>query len=332
MIKKKIIFSGIQPSGHLTLGNYLGAIKNWIKIQHHGLSLFCIVDLHAITAPQEPETLKKNILLTAAAYIASGIDPEKSIIFQQSQIKEHTELAWILGCSTPIGWLNRMTQFKDKVGNDKTNASLGLFSYPTLMAADILLYHSTVVPVAEDQTQHLELTRDIAGAFNRKFQTDYFTVPEQHTISKVSARIMSLRDGNRKMSKSDPSDFSRINLSDSAELIAQKIKKAKTDDIAGIWYDAQKRPEITNLINIYCSLTDTPLEVAINYFKDMQTGQLKAALTEVVISELKPITSTINKLMIDQSYLRNILENGFLRAQSLAQETMNNVKKIVGLI
>lgn len=326
-----LIFSGIQPTGNLHLGNYLGAIRNWVTMQHEHPSLFCIVDMHAITVPQDPVALTKATRETAAAYIASGIDPKKSTIFNQSMVSGHAELGWILGCLTPLGWLNRMTQFKEKAGKDREQASLGLYGYPALMAADILLYKATHVPVGEDQKQHLELARDIAGAFNRRFETDYFTLPEP-LIQGEATRIMSLRDGTKKMSKSDISDFSRITLTDDAAAIAKKIKKATTDAFPTISYDAETRPEVSNLLNIYAALTGTPRKQAIEAFASSSTSAFKQSLTDAAVSHLAPITENMRQLMNDTTYLDSILKEGAEKANSLARKHMQEIKRIVGFL
>ena len=325
------VFSGIQPTGSLHIGNYLGAIKNWVSMQNIYDCLFCLVDLHAITVAQDPHALREAVLRNFAYYIASGLDVEKSIIFAQSAVPEHSELGWILGCQTPLGWLNRMTQFKDKAGKDKENAMLGLYSYPVLMAADILLYHSTHVPVGEDQTQHLELARDIAGAFNRNFKVDFFQEPIA-IKTKVAARVMSLRDGTKKMSKSEESDFSRINMTDEADLIVQKFKKAKSDALSGISYDRETRPEISNLIEIYSSFADITIDQAVEEFKNAQTSQFKNAVAEMVIDKLSPIQLKANELLSDKAQLLAEMEKGALKARKIASETIKEVKNIVGFL
>jgi tryptophanyl-tRNA synthetase len=326
----EVIFSGIQPSGHLTIGNYLGALKNWVGMQDTNNCIYCIVDLHALTMPQDPKELKESCITSLALYLASGLSPEKSTIFIQSSISAHAELGWIFACLTPLGWLKRMTQFKDKAGKNIENVGLGLLAYPTLMAADILLYHATKVPVGEDQTQHLELARDIAGAFNRKFNVEYFKEP-QLVNRKESARIMSLRDGRKKMSKSDPSDMSRINMIDSPDLIFQKIKKATTDTINGIYYDVENRPEVSNLLSIYAAFSGESIETISNRFKNAQTSDFKRELTEVIVSALSPIQTEYKKLMADRSYLSELASIGSNRASEIANKTLSEVKEIVGL-
>lgn len=324
------VFSGIQPTGSLTIGNYLGAIKNWVQMQDDYECVFCIVDLHAITVPQDPKELKEACERNLAMYIASGLDPKKSTIFIQSAVRAHAELGWILGCNTPLGWLKRMTQFKDKSGKNQESAPLGLFAYPVLQAADILLYHTTHVPVGEDQKQHIELARDIAGAFNRNFNVEYFTLPEA-TIPKESARIMSLRDGKKKMSKSDPSDFSRINMNDTPDLIVQKIKKATTDAISGIYFDEENRPEVSNLLNIYSSFAGVTVDEAVSRFKDAQTSKFKEELAQAIVDHLTPIQNEYNKLITDKAYLHSVAEIGHERANAQAEKTLAEVKEIVGL-
>ncbi|HCR85601.1 MAG TPA: tryptophan--tRNA ligase [Alphaproteobacteria bacterium] len=325
----KLIFSGVQPTGNLHLGNYLGAIKQWVKLQNAYKSIFCVVDLHAITVPQNPVELKKSILELAAAYIACGIDPEKAIIFQQSDVKEHTELAWILGCNTPLGWLNRMTQFKEKSGKNKENAPLGLYGYPVLMAADILLYNTNLVPVGDDQKQHIELTRDIANSFNQKYGKDVFTIPEPMILSQAK-RVMSLRDGTKKMSKSDESEYSRINLSDDAETIRSKFKKAQTDSIAEIYYDLENRPAISNLLTIYASLADITIEQAQAKFANFQFSNFKTELAELAVEKISPITKKFNELKNDTTELQKILDKGAQNARTIAEKTIKQVKGVVG--
>jgi len=326
-----LVLSGVQPTGNLHLGNYLGALKQWVEIQNEQECLFMLADLHAITVPQNPAELRESIYKTAALYIACGIDPKKSAIFSQSRVSGHAELGWILGCNTPLGWLDRMTQFKDKAGKDKQRASLGLYSYPVLMAADILLYNAELVPVGDDQRQHLELARDIAAAFNRNYGTEFFKVPEPMII-KTAARVMSLRDGKAKMSKSDPSDNSRINLIDSAELIEKKIKKATTDAEMGISYDAEERPEVANLLRIYSALSGEGIEAAAAKFADYNFANFKAAMAEEIISKINPITQRFNELVEDKSHLDSVLNAGAEKANSIAEKNMKQVKEIVGFL
>jgi len=327
------IFSGIQPTSKLTIGNYLGAIRNWVDLQHTFESLFCIVDLHAITMPIDPVDLQKSTLEVAAAYIACGIDPQKNLIFVQSHVPYHTELGWILGCFTPMGWLNRMTQFKDKAGKDREKAGLGLYAYPVLMAADILLYKGTHVPVGEDQKQHLELARDLAGTFNHNYGVDFFPLPEPQIFGHAT-RVMSLRDGTTKMSKSEPSDFSRIHLTDDADTISLKIRKAKTDPapLPEKIQDLETRPEAKNLITIYAAFSDQPPEQVCRQFAGKQFSDFKPALTDLLISKLDPIRLTIHELLQDQSYLQGILHQSAEKANKLAAPTITDVKKLVGLL
>lgn len=325
------VFSGAQPTGRLTIGNYLGAIKNWVEMQSSYNCVYCIVDLHAITVPQDPAKLRDACLKNLALYIASGVNPEQATIFIQSQVPMHSELAWILNCISPIGWLKRMTQFKDKAAKNEENAVLGLFAYPVLMAADILLYGATVVPVGEDQTQHLEFARDLAGAFNRRYGVDFFKEPRAIT-SKHSARIMSLRDGTKKMSKSDPSDMSRINMTDTKDEISQKFKKATTDSIDGISFDANRRPEISNLINIFSSFSGKSVDEIVAEYSTAQTSIFKAAVAECVIEALQPIQSEYSRLIEDIGYLKSVVSNSRDRAMGIAETTMQKVKSIVGLI
>ncbi len=325
----ELVFSGVQPTGNLHLGNYLGAIKQWADIQSKYRSIFCIVDLHAITVPQDPKALYESTLEMAAVYISCGIDPEKSIIFAQSTVPAHAELAWILSCFTPFGWLNRMTQFKEKAGKHRENAALGLFSYPVLMAADILVYKATHVPVGEDQKQHLELAREIANSFNHRYNREVFPQPEP-LILKEASRIMSLRDGTKKMSKSDESDYSRINLSDDAETIKLKFQKAKSDSIMGISYDKEARADVANLLTIYSSLMDISIEQAVEKFRNSQFSQFKNELAEVAAAKLAPITSEFKKLKEDKAYLSKLLKSGAKKAGEIAEKNLNEVKKVVG--
>src|SRR6202012_2725059 len=278
------IFSGVQPTGNLHLGNYLGAIRNWVQLQKDFDCIFCIVDLHALTLPQDPAALKAQTREVTAAYIASGIDPERCVIFNQSMVPGHAELAWLLSCHTPLGWLNRMTQFKEKAGKHREEAGLGLYSYPVLMAADILLYKATHVPVGEDQKQHLELSRDIAGAFNRRYEVEFFPLPEPQILG-AAKRVMSLRDGSKKMSKSDTSDYSRINMTDDADTVALKIRRAKTDPepLPGDVTDLERRPEADNLIGIYAALSGLSREAALARFAGQNCAEGKAASAELAI-------------------------------------------------
>ena len=327
------IFSGVQPTGNLHLGNYLGAIRNWVKLQDTHESLFCIVDLHAFTTLPEPAFMRKSIREVTAAYIAAGLDPDKSIIFPQSGVPAHSELAWIFGCLTPLGWLNRMTQFKEKAGKHRDQANLGLYGYPVLMAADILIYKATHVPVGEDQKQHLELTRDIAGAFNRQYKIEYFELPEPF-ILKTAARIMSLRDGASKMSKSDSSDYSRIHFLDDPDTIALKIRKAKTDPdpIAGTPKAMENRPEALNLLGIYAALADQSLEEVCRKFEGLSFSILKKELTDQLIAVMDPIRQRMVDLLKDPDSLDSILKKGAEKANVLASENMKEIKGIVGFL
>jgi len=330
----KKIFSGVQPTGNLHLGNYLGAIKNFVELQNEtgNQCIFCVVDLHAITVKQDPKELKKNIRETAATFVACGIDPTQSIIFNQSMVSAHSEAAWILSCVSRIGWLNRMTQFKEKAGKDKEKASIGLYSYPVLMAADILLYDATHVPVGDDQKQHLELCRDIAQKFNNDFNTTDFLKAPEPLIQKQFSRIMSLKDGIKKMSKSDPSDLSRINLTDNKEEILNKIKKAKTDplklpnDIKGL----PQRPEAENLLGIYSSLKSQSLENSISELKGKNFSEFKEKLSEILIEKIEPISKEIKRLLEDKNYLDSILLEGSNKADKIAAKKIKEMKDLVG--
>jgi len=331
---QKKIFSGVQPTGNLHLGNYIGAIKNFLKLQSEDNSkcIYCVVDLHAITTKQDPQELKDNILETTAIFLASGIDPNKSIIFNQSMVPAHSEGTWILSCIARMGWLNRMTQFKEKAGKDKEKASVGLYIYPILMAADILLYDATHVPVGEDQKQHLELTRDIAQKFNKDFKTqDFFKIPEPLIQEKFS-RIMSLKDAKNKMSKSDPSDASRINLTDTKEQIRNKIKKAKTDtkSFPVNEKDLIKRPEIQNLIGIYSSLKSQKISETLNEFQGKNFSSFKEKLSEVVIENISPISEEISKLKTDKRHIHQVLKDGSEKAEVIASEKVRKIKEIIG--
>jgi tryptophanyl-tRNA synthetase len=327
------ILSGMQPTNQLHLGNYLGALKNWVALQHAAETLFCVVDLHAITVPQDPAVLRNATREIAAAYIAAGIDTARSAIFVQSHVSAHAELGWILGCFTPLGWLNRMTQFKEKAGKDRDGAVLGLYGYPVLMAADILTYKATHVPVGEDQKQHLELARDIAGAFNRRYGVDFFPLPEPQILGEAT-RVMSLRDGAKKMSKSDPSDQSRINLIDSPDAIAQKIRRAKTDpDVLPSSVDElNARPEADNLLTIYAALTDVPKAAAVTRFAGAQFSVLKNELADAAIAALGPIAGRMNALMSDPDSLDAILRDGAEKARAIAMPVLAEAKEIVGFL
>ena len=330
----KKIFSGVQPTGNLHLGNYLGAIKNFVELQNEkdNECVYCVVDLHAITVRQDPKILKDNIRETTAAFLASGLDYKKSIIFNQSLVPAHSEGSWILGCIARMGWLNRMTQFKEKAGKDKEKASVGLYIYPILMAADILLYDSTHVPVGEDQKQHLELSRDIAQKFNLDFKvTDFLKAPEP-LIQKNFARIMSLKDGTKKMSKSDPSDLSRINLTDKKDEIVNKIKKAKTDNSALPSDDKKlnERPEVENLLGIYSSLSNQTLSDSINEFGGKNFSEFKQKLSDLVVEKISPISDEINKLKKDNNFIDKILGDGAEKADKIASKKVKEIKKIIG--
>jgi tryptophanyl-tRNA synthetase len=330
---QKRVFSGVQPTGNLHLGNYLGAIKNFVGLQNKFECIYCIVDLHAITNYQNPKELKSNILETAASFIASGLDPEKNIIFNQASVSAHSELAWIFNCVSRIGWMNRMTQFKEKAGANKENASVGLLVYPNLMAADILIYKATHVPVGEDQKQHLELTRDIAKKFNNDFsQNNYFPIVEP-LIPKKFSRVMSLRDGGKKMSKSEDSDNSRINLKDDKDLIDQKIKKAKTDaeaipsELAGL----KNRHEATNLLSIYACLNNVEIENVLKEFGGKNFSTFKGKLSELMVEKICPIGNEIKKLTKDKNYLNKILEKGAEKANVIANNNLKEIYEIIGL-
>ncbi|MFT5795915.1 MAG: tryptophanyl-tRNA synthetase [Ulvibacter sp.] len=323
----KRVFSGIQPTGNLHLGNYLGSAHNWLNLQNNHECIFGIMDLHSITIKQDPKLLKENILNLAINYLAFGIDPKKAIIFTQSHVSAHAELAWLLGTIAPIGWLSRMTQYKDKAG-DKNN-NLGLFSYPILMAADILLYQTDLVPTGKDQKQHLELTRDLATSFNENFKTDLLTIPEP-LINGNYSKIMSLQDGNSKMSKSDISDLTRININDDPKLIEKKIKKAKTDTILGISYD-KNRPEIYNLLNIFSYSEDKSPEEIVNKYQNSGFGDFKKDLAESLVTKLNPIQEKISNLKNNLDYVENILKDGRGRAEKIAEKNLEKIKKTIGL-
>jgi tryptophanyl-tRNA synthetase len=331
------VLSGMQPTGNLHLGNYLGAMVNWVKMQSSHQTLYCVVDMHAITQPASvwggPEVLRKSIREVAAAYMAAGIDPKKSILFNQSRVHEHAELAWVFNCVARIGWLDRMTQFKEKAGKDKEKASVGLYDYPVLMAADILIYHATHVPVGEDQKQHLELCRDIALKFNNDFGTEFFPITEP-VIMGPATRVMSLRDGTKKMSKSDPSDLSRINLTDSADDISKKIRKAKTDadGLPAETEGLKGRPEADNLVGIYAALSEKTVEEVLQEFGGGQFSGFKNALADLAVAKLAPINDTMKRLLADPGYVEGVLADGAQRAAAIAAPIMQDVKKIVGFI
>ncbi len=331
---KPRIFSGIQPSGGLTLGNYLGALKRFVEKQDEGIeTIYCLVDLHAITVWQDPERLRQQTREAAAGFIAAGIDPKRSILFNQSQVSAHAELGWIFNCITRLGWMNRMTQFKDKAGKNSENVSLGLYAYPALMAADILAYHATMVPVGEDQKQHVELARDIAAKFNHDYKTDFFPLPEP-VIEGAATRVMSLRDGSKKMSKSDPSDQSRINLTDDADTIATKIRKARTDaePLPDTVAALRDRPEAANLVNIYAALADITPQAVIEQFAGQGFGAFKPALADLAVARLAPISTEMTRLMADPAEIDRILGDGANRADAIAAPILARVHEITGMI
>ncbi|AEK53462.1 tryptophanyl-tRNA synthetase [Brucella pinnipedialis B2/94] len=347
---KPLVFSGVQPTGNLHLGNYLGAIKRWVEVQKTEECIYCVVDMHALTVSPDPVELMQSTREVTAAFLAAGIDPKKSIVFNQSRVMQHAELAWVFNCVARIGWMSRMTQFKDKAGKDRENASLGLFAYPSLMAADILLYRATAVPVGEDQKQHLELTRDIAQKFNNDYsdriaslgvgvdmkvgdeQVSGFFPPTEPMISGPAMRIMSLRDGTKKMSKSDPSDLSRINLIDDEDTITKKIRKAKTDsdglpsEVDGL----EGRPEADNLVGIYAALSSTTKEDVLKEFGGRQFSDLKASLADLAVARLSPITHEMRRLVADPAHIDSVLRDGGEQAGAIAEQTMRHVRDIVG--
>ena len=329
------VLSGIQPSGGLTLGNYLGALKRFVEMQDAGTHecLYCLVDLHAITVWQDPEALRRNTREAAAAFMAAGIDPARSILFNQSQVPEHAQLAWIFNCVARMGWMGRMTQWKDKAGKNSENASLGLFAYPALMAADILIYHATHVPVGEDQKQHLELTRDIAAKFNHDYKVDFFPITEP-VIEGPATRVMSLRDGTKKMSKSDPSDMSRINLSDDPDTIAQKFRKARTDPepLPETYAELKDRPEARNLVDIYAALAGISTDEVMAQHAGAGWGQFKPALADVAVETMGPITVEMNRLMGDPAEIDRIVGDGARRASDIAAPILAKTYDIVGMI
>jgi len=336
------VFSGVQPTGNLHLGNYLGAIKRFVDMQHTHDCTYCVVDMHAITAWQDPVELTRNTREVTAAYLAAGIDAKEHIVFNQSQVPQHAELAWIFNCVARMGWLNRMTQFKDKAGKNAENSSVGLFAYPNLMAADILVYRATHVPVGEDQKQHLELARDIAQKFNNDFAKSikgagfsdgFFPLPEP-LITGAATRVMSLKDGSKKMSKSDPSDLSRINMADDADAVARKIKKARTDpDALPSEEDGLKdRPEAANLVSIYAALADKSVADVLSEHGGSQFSAFKPALVDLAVEKLGPLGSEMKRLMDDKTYIDGVLADGSARAQAIAEPIMQDVKRIVGFI
>ena len=327
------IFSGVQPTGDLHLGNYLGAIRNWVRLQDDHECLFCIVDMHAVTVWQEPNVLRANTREVTAALLAAGIDPKQNIVFNQSQVPGHAELAWIFNCVSRMGWLNRMTQFKEKAGKQKEKASIGLFAYPCLMAADILLYRATHVPVGEDQKQHIELTRDIAHKFNTDFKENLFPIVEP-LIFGAATRVMSLRDGSKKMSKSDPSDLSRINMTDESSVIAKKIQKAKSDAYA--LPDSQEgfngRPEAANLLSIYAALSDTDIEIVCQRYGAGQFSKFKKELADLAVAKLSPIQDEMRRLMADIGYVDSVLCQGTQRAKEMSEPIIEKVRETVGFL
>jgi tryptophanyl-tRNA synthetase len=328
------VFSGIQPTNHLQLGNYLGAIKRFVEMQNSGIeTIYCIVDLHAITTWQDPGDLTRATRELAAGYLATGLDPKKSILFNQSAVPEHAQLAWIFNCVARMGWLNRMTQFKDKAGKNRENASVGLFTYPALMAADILAYHATHVPVGEDQKQHVELTRDIAAKFNNDFGVDFFPMTEP-VIEGVATRVMSLRDGTKKMSKSDPSDMSRINLTDDADAIANKIRKAKTDPepLPDSPDGLVDRPDARNLVNIYAALSEKSVEQVFPEIAGLPFGQFKPKLADLAVSVLAPISSEMARYMRDPAEIDRVLADGAARARAIARPIVAETYRIAGMV
>src|ERR1700750_1601902 len=342
MAFKELVFSGVQPTGNLHLGNYLGAIVKFVALQERYDCIYCVVDLHAVTVWQDPIELKRNIREVTAAYLACGIDPKKHIVFNQSQVSGHAELAWVFNCVARLGWLNRMTQFKEKAGKDRENASVGLYAYPNLMAADILVYRATHVPVGEDQKQHLQLARDIAQKFTNDCATPiaargagdaFFPLPEP-LIQGPATRVMSLRDGSKKMSKSEPSDYSRINLTDDADAIAQKIRKAKTDPepLPSEEKGLEPRPEADNLVGIYAALNNTTKAAVLGEFGGAQFSTFKSALVDLAVAKLGPIGAEMKKLVQDPVYIDGVLADGSQRAQVIAAETTKAVKDIVGLV
>jgi tryptophanyl-tRNA synthetase len=342
MAFKELVFSGVQPTGNLHLGNYLGAIARFVALQQRFACIYCVVDLHAITVWQDPAELRRNIREVTAAYIACGIDPKQHVVFNQSQVAEHAELAWVFNCVARLGWLNRMTQFKEKSGKDRENASIGLYDYPILMASDILVYRATHVPVGDDQKQHVELTRDIAQKFNNDFAAQitaagfgnaFFPTPEP-LIQGPATRVMSLRDGAKKMSKSDPSDESRINLTDDADAIAKKIRRARTDPDAlpSEEKGLEPRPEADNLVGIYAALAETTKSAVLSQYGGAQWSTFKPALADLAVAKLGPIGAEMKRLVADTAYIDAVLADGSVRAQAIAAETMKSVKDIVGLI
>jgi tryptophanyl-tRNA synthetase len=327
------ILSGIQPTAKMHLGNYLGAVRNWVGLQESFETLYCVVDLHALTLPQDPAELRANTRDLAATLLAAGIDPKRSIVFVQSSVPAHSELAWLFSCLTPLGWLNRMTQFKEKAGKHREQAVLGLYSYPVLMAADILIHRATHVPVGEDQKQHLELTREIAGSFNHRYETEYFALPEPQIFG-TATRVMSLRDGTKKMSKSDTSDYARINMTDDADTIALKLRKARTDPepLPAAPDGLAGRAEAENLVNIYASLTRKTQEDVLAEFAGAPFSTFKGALTDVAVAALAPIAAEMRRLLADPGHVESVLRDGTARARAIAEATLADVQDIMGVL
>lgn len=330
-MSKDTVFSGVQPTGEIHLGNYLGAIKQFLKFQNESDSIFCIVDQHAITVFQDPSELRENVMSVLSIFLASGLDPNKCIIFNQASVKEHSVLSWYLSCTARVGWLNRMTQFKDKAGKNRDNASLGLYAYPVLMAADILLYHADKVPVGDDQKQHLELTRDIAHKFNTDYKTDYFKLPDP-IINTDAPRIMSLRDASNKMSKSDISKYSRILLTDSNDDISNKVNKAKSDSLnmPSLITELEERPEINNLITIYSSISNQEKQSVIDLFSGKEISYFKSELKDIIINLIEPIASSIKEIKNNNDFLRDTLKTGSLKARERAANTIEEINRLMG--
>ena len=326
---RQLIFSGIQPTSGIHLGNYLGAIRNWVALQASFECIFCVVDLHALTLVHDPAAMRATTREVTAAILASGVDPKRSIVFVQSQVAAHAELTWVFNCIAPMGWLNRMTQFKEKAGKDREGAPVGLFDYPVLMAADILVYRATHVPVGEDQKQHLELSRDIAGTFNRKFKEGYFPLPEPLILGEAT-RVMSLRDGTKKMSKSDPSEQARISLTDDADTIALKIRRAKSDSLMGITYDPAGRPEASNLLTIYAALAGRQRAEIETEFAGTSFADFKTRLAELAVERLAPIAAEMRRLLADPAHLDAVLKDGAERAAAIAGPIIREVHELVG--
>ena len=326
-----LVFSGIQPTSGIHLGNYLGAIRNWVALQASYDCIYCLVDLHALNTVQDSLRMRANTREAAAAVIAAGIDPKRSILFVQSNVPAHAQLCWVLNCVAPMGWLTRMTQFKEKAGKDREGAPVGLFDYPVLMAADILVYHATHVPVGDDQKQHLELARDIATSFNRKFKPDYFTLPEPLILGEAT-RVMSLRDGTRKMSKSEPSEMSRISLIDDADAIASKIRKAKSDSIEGLSYDIERRPEASNLLTIYAALAEQPRTAIEAEFATTPFSVFKNRLADLAVERLGPIAAEMRRLQAAPDYLDSVLADGAARAEARSAKVLAEVYDLVGFL